>query len=120
MAVARLRMSRTVLLPVVLFAFCLLPLATVTPWLLLLLLVPALLAAWVVRVGVDLGDQGVTVRSLLGGRTVAWDRLTGIRVADDGALWLVTTAGTQVRLPVLRPRDLPRLSELTAGRIPAP
>ena len=117
-AVARLRMSRTVLLPVVLFAFCLLPLATVTPWLLLLLLVPALIAAWVVRVGVDLGDQGVTVRSLLGGRTVTWDRLTGIRVADDGSLWLVTTAGTQLRLPVLRPRDLPQLSELTDGRIP--
>src|SRR4051794_41880355 len=86
-------MSRIVLLPVVLFAFCLLPLATVSPWLLVLLLVPALLAAWVVRVGVDLDDQGVTVRSLLGGRPVTWDRLTGIRGADDGALWLVTPAG---------------------------
>jgi hypothetical protein len=119
-AVARLRMSRTLLLPIVLFAFCLLPLATVSAWLLVLLLVPVTLAAWVLRVGVDLGDQGVTVRSLLAERTVPWERLTGIRVAGDGALWLVTTAGTQLRMPVVRPRDLPQISALSGGRIPAP
>jgi Bacterial PH domain len=115
-----MRMSRTALLPVVLLAVCLLPLATISSWLLLVLVVPVILAAWVVRVGVDLGDQGVTVRRLLGERTVPWERLTGIRVADDGGLWLVTTTGTQLRMPVLRPRDLPRISALTNGRIPAP
>ncbi len=115
-----MRMSRTALLPVVLLAICLLPLATISPWLLVVLVVPVTLAAWVLRVGVDLGDQGVTVRSLLAERTVPWERLTGIRVAENGALWLVTTAGTQLRMPVLRPRDLPRMSELTNGRIPAP
>jgi hypothetical protein len=119
-AVARVRMSRTALLPVVLLAICLLPLAALSPWLLVVLVLPVTLAAWVLRVGVDLSDQAVTVRSLLAERSVPWERVTGIRVAEDGALWLVTTAGTQLRMPVLRPRDLPRISELTNGRIPAP
>jgi hypothetical protein len=119
-AVARLRMSRTALLPIVLLALGVLPVATATPWLLLLLVVPAALAAWVFRVGLDVGDDGITVRSLAGARTVGWAELTGIRVGERGDLWLVTTAGTQVRMPVLRARDLPRLAELSGGRISAP
>ena len=113
-------MSRTALLPVVVLAVSVLPLTAATPWLLLLLAVPAALAAWVFRVGVDVADSGVTVRSLAGARTVPWPELAGIRVGGRGDLWLVTTAGTQVRLPVLRARDLPRLAELSGGRIPAP
>jgi hypothetical protein len=119
-AVARLRMSRTALLPIVVLAFCVLPLGAATPWLLLLLVVPAALAAWVFRVGVDVAEPGITVRSLVGARSVPWSELAGIRVGERGDLWLVTTADTQVRLPVLRARDLPRLSELSGGRIPAP
>jgi PH (Pleckstrin Homology) domain-containing protein len=115
-----MRMSRTALLPIAVLVICLLPVAAATPWLLLLQLVPVTLVAWVFRVGVDLGDDGVTVRSLAGARTVAWPELSGIRVGDRGDLWLVTTADTQVRLPVLRARDLPRLAELSGGRIPAP
>ena len=120
MAVARLRMSRTALLPVVVLAFCVLPLANATPWLLVLLVVPAALAAWVFRVGVDVGEAGIAVRSLAGARTLPWAELAGIRVGGRGDLWLVTTRDTQLRLPVLRARDLPRLSELSGGRIPAP
>jgi Bacterial PH domain len=118
--VAHLRMSRTALLPVVVLAICVLPLANATPWLLLVLVLPLALAVWVFRVGVDVGDAGITARSLAGERTVPWDELAGIRVGDRGDLWLVRTAGTQVRLPVLRARDLPRLSEVSGGRIPAP
>ena len=113
-------MSRTALLPVAFLTLCMLPLATVSAWSLLLLLVPGAITAWVVRVGVDIDDGGLTVRSMLGQRRVPWNRLAGIRVAPRGELWLVTTAGTQVRLPVLRARDLPRLAELSGGRIPAP
>jgi hypothetical protein len=87
---------------------------------LLLLVIPAAVAAWVFRVGVDVGEDGMTVRSLAGARSVPWSELDGIRVAERGDLWLVTTGGTEVRLPVLRARDLPRLSQLSGGRIPAP
>ena len=113
-------MSRTALLPVVFLALFTIPVSAATPWLLLLLVVPGALAAWVFRVGVDVGEDGMTVRSLAGARSVPWSELDGIRVAERGELWLVTTGGTQVRLPVLRARDLPRLSQLSGGRIPAP
>jgi hypothetical protein len=113
-------MNRTALLPVAFLTLCMLPLATVAVWTLLLLLIPAAVAAWLVRVGVDVGDDGITVRALLGQRQVPWKRLSGIRVAPRGELWLVTTEGTEVRLPVMRARDLPRLAALSGGRIEVP
>jgi hypothetical protein len=71
---------------------------------------------------VDVGDDGLTVRSAVGRREVRWSELAGIRVAGRGDLWLVTTAGTEVRLPVMRARDLPRPAALSGGRmdVPAP
>ena len=119
-APVRLRMSRTMLLPVVLFALCLLPVALVSPWALLVLLAPALLALWVLRVGVTVGDDGIAVQSAIGARRLAWDELVGIRVGERGSLWLVTVRGTELRLPVLRARDLPRLSAVSGGRIDVP
>jgi hypothetical protein len=119
-APARLRLSRTALLPVAFLTLCMLPLATVSVWSLLLLLLPAAITAWVVRVGVDIDDGGLTVRSMLGQRRVPWNRLAGIRVAPRGELWLVTTEGTEVRVPVLRVPDLPRLAALSGGRIDVP
>jgi hypothetical protein len=117
---ARLRMSRTALLPVAVLAVCAVPLAASGPWGPLVLLLPAAVAAWVLRVGVDVGEDGVTAQSLLGRRHVPWSDLAGIRVAGRGELWLVTTSGTEVRLPVMRTRDLPRLAALSGGRIEVP
>jgi hypothetical protein len=116
----RLRMSRTMLLPLVLFALCLLPVVLVSPWGLLLLLLPALLAVWVLRVGVTVDDDGIGVQSLVGRRRIGWAEVAGIRVGQRGDLWLVTTRGTELRLPVLRARDLPRLSAVSGGRIDVP
>ena len=120
MATARLRMSRVALLPVVFLVVCVLPLAVAASWTLVFLLVPVLAAAYVLRVGVDVGDGGVTVHSLTGSRAVPWDDVAGIRVGERGDLWLVTARGTELRLPVLRARDLPRLAAVSGGRIPAP
>ena len=120
MATARLRMNRVALLPVLFLVVCVLPLAFATSWTVVFLLVPVLVAAWVLRTGVDVGDDGVTVRSLAAARHVPWNEVAGIRVADRGDLYLVTTRGTELRLPVLRARDLPRLAAVSGGRIPAP
>ena len=117
---ARLRMTRTALIPVGLLALCTVPLAFAAPWTPVLLLIPLVVALWVLRVGVDIADDGLTVRSLAGERRVSWDELAGIRVAPRGDLWLVTTTGTEVRVPVMRARDLPRLSALSGGRIDVP
>jgi Bacterial PH domain len=117
---ARLRMSRVALLPVVVLLVCVLPLASAAAWTPVFLLVPALVAAYVLRVGVDVGDAGITVRSMAGSRRVPWGEVAGIRVGERGELWLVTTRGTELRLPALRARDLPRLAGVSGGRIPAP
>ena len=119
-APARLRMNRTALIPVGLLALCVVPLAFAAPWTPVLLLLPLAVAVWVLRVGMDIADDGLTVRSMAGERRVPWTELAGIRVAPRGDLWLVTTHGTEVRVPVMRARDLPRLAELSGGRIPAP
>jgi Bacterial PH domain len=113
-------MSRTALLPVVLLLVCVVPFASASPWALLVLVLPLAAAAWVLRVGVDVEDTGITVRSVVGRRTVAWDELAGIRIGTRARLWLVTTGGTEVAVPVLRARDLPRLADLSGGRIPQP
>ena len=65
-APARLRMSRTALLPVALLFLTMLPVAAVRPWTPVLLLVPVVVAAWVVRVGVDVDEDGITVRRCWG------------------------------------------------------
>ena len=114
---ARLRMTRSALLPVVVLAMCLLPVASLETWTPLVLLVPVAVAAWVLRTGVDVEDDGLTVRTLVGSRRVAWSEVAGIRVAARGELWLVRTGGTEVRLPALRARDLPRLARLSGGRL---
>jgi hypothetical protein len=119
-APVRLRMSRTMLLPLVLFALCLLPVVLFSPWGLLLLLLPVLPAVWVLRVGVTVDEDGIGVQSLVGRRRIGWAELAGIRVGRRGDLWLVTTRATELRLPVLRARDLPRLASLSGGRIDVP
>src|SRR3712207_8820793 len=91
-------MNRTALVPVAFLALCTVPLATASAWTLPLFLVPLAVALWVLRSGVDISDGGLTIQSLAGSRTVPWGEVAGIRVAERGALWLVTTGGTEVRM----------------------
>jgi hypothetical protein len=121
-------MSRTAFLPVLLLLLCVIPAAAAAPWAALLLLLPVLAGAWVLRTGVDVAGGaaddatagGVTVRSLLGRRHVPWPEVAGLRVGPRGELWLVTGRGSELRLPVVRLRDLPELSAASGGRIPSP
>lgn len=115
---ARFRMNRTTLLAVFAFAICLTTLTAASPWFLLVLLVPTVLTAWVLRTGFDIDGEAVTVRSLLGRRRVPWSEISGVRVGERADLWLVTTGGTEVRLPAVRARDLPAIGRASEGRIP--
>jgi hypothetical protein len=110
-------MSRTAYLPVAFLFVCVIPLAFAAIWTLVFLLIPVVVAAWVVRAGVDVDDQAVTVRSIVGSRRVPWPGVAGIRVGRRAELWLVTIGGTEFRLPAMRARDLPRLSAVSGGRI---
>ncbi|MPQ97333.1 PH domain-containing protein [Modestobacter sp. I12A-02628] len=120
MPTARFRMNQTMLLPVGMLAICVLPFALGSPWTAVFLLVPVVAGAWVRRSGVDVGEDAVTARSLVGSRRVPWTDVLGIRVSPAGELWLVTRQGTEVRLPAVRARDLPVLSRFSGGRIDVP
>jgi hypothetical protein len=113
-------MNRTALFPVGLLALCAIPLAFAASWTPVLLVIPLAAMVWVLRAGVDIGEDGLTVRSLAGQRQVPWQDVAGIRVGRRGDLWLVTTRGTELHLPVMRARDLPRLAAVSGGRIDVP
>ena len=115
---ARFRVNRATLLGVLAFALCLTTLTAASPWFLLVLLVPAVIAAWVLRTGFDVDGDAVTIHSLLDRRRVPWSEVAGVRVGERGDLWLVTTGGTELRLPAVRARDLPAIGRASGGRIP--
>lgn len=114
---ARLQMNRIALVPAVVAVVCALPLATASPWLLLLLLLPAAWISYVMRSGVDVDDEGMVVRALFGSVRIPWQRITGVFIGQYQELSVATIEGSTVRLPNLRARDLPRLYEATGGRL---
>ena len=116
----RVRTPRTALLAVLVLAICVLPLASSAPWLAVLWLLPVAMLAWVLRAGVDVDRDGLTVRALLGSRRLPWREVAGLRVGPRGRLSAVLRAGGAVRLPVLRPRHLPLVAAASDGRLPAP
>ncbi len=116
----RIRPSRTMLPAVLIFAFCVLPLAGASRWLLVLFVLPVLALAWVLRVGVDVGPAAVTIRALLGRRRIPWSEVAGLRAGDRGDLWLVLSSGRRLRLPTARARHLPVIAAASGGRVPDP
>lgn len=113
----RLQMNRIGLVPAVVAVVCALPLATASPWLLFVLLLPAAWISHVLRSGVDVDDEGVIVRALFGSARIPWERITGVLIGKRQELSVATVDGGAVRLPNLRVRDLPRLYEATGGRL---
>lgn len=110
-------MNRMALLPGVVAVVCALPLATASPWLLLVLLAPAAWISHVLRSGVEIDDDGLIVRALFGSVRIPWARITGVLIGKRHELSVATVGGGSIRLPNLRARDLPRLYEATGGRL---
>lgn len=113
----RLHRSGVALLPALVAVVCALPLATASPWLLVVLVLPAAWIAYVARSGVVIDDEGLTVRALFGSLRVPWARVSGVLIGARQELSVATVDGRAVRLPGLRVRDLPRLYEATGGRL---
>jgi hypothetical protein len=114
----RIRPARVTLLAVLVLTLCVIPLATARPWLLVLLAVPLLALAWVLRAGVDVDRDGVTVRALLGQRRIGWPDVAGLQAGPRGDLWLVLGTGRRLRLPTARARHLPLVAAASDGRVP--
>ncbi|ORB86218.1 hypothetical protein B1987_23350 [Mycobacterium kansasii] len=85
-----------------------------------LLLIPVLLSAMIIRLRTVADDHGVTVRTLLGSRTVRWDDIDGLRFPRGSGARARLKDGTELRLPAVTFSTLPQLTEASAGRVPNP
>nr|WP_241520596.1 PH domain-containing protein [Mycobacterium paraense] len=85
-----------------------------------LLIIPVVLSALIIRLRTVADEQGVTVRTLLGSRTVRWDEIEGLRFSRGSWARARLKSGAELRLPAVTFATLPQLTEASAGRVPNP
>ncbi len=85
-----------------------------------LLIIPVLLSALIVRLRTQADDTGVTVRTLLGSRSLRWEDIDGLRFNRGSWARAQLKNGRQVRLPAVTFATLPQLTRASAGRVPNP
>lgn len=97
--------------------FCVVPLASLGDWWLLMYLVPVVGLAWILLTRTTADPDGLRVGTLRGRQTLAWDTIEHLEL--DGPRWLVAVQqnGRRTRLPMVLPRDLPRLSTASGGAL---
>jgi Bacterial PH domain len=102
------------------FALCLLVPVLTWPVTAPLLVIPVLLSALIVRLRTQADDTGVTVRTLLGSRSLRWEDIDGLRFSRGSWARAQLTNGSKVRLPAVTFATLPQLTRASAGRVPNP
>ena len=85
-----------------------------------LLVIPVVLSALIVRLRTVADDRGVTVRTLLRSRTVPWDQIDGLRFHRGSWARAQLKSGPELRLPAVTFTTLPQLTEASSGRVPNP
>ena len=85
-----------------------------------LLALPLLASTLIVRLRTVADDDGVTVRSLVGSRTVPWDQIVGLRFERGSWCRAELKTGEKLRLPAVTFATLPQLTAISAGRVPNP
>jgi len=90
------------------------------PWVALLLVVPIMLSVAVARYRTVADAETVTARSLLGSETVGWDDIHGLRFSRSSWATAQLKDGQELRLPAVTFATLPRLTEISGGRVPNP
>ena len=102
--------------PILLFVI-ITPLASASVWTVWLYVVPVLALVYVfwTRTAADL--HAITVYDQRGKRRIPWADLDGFEFHGPRWALAVTLDGRKIRLPMVRPRDLPRLAEVSGGRL---
>ena len=85
-----------------------------------LLIIPVVLSALIVRLRTVADDEGVTVRTLSGSRTVRWDDIDGLRFHRGSWARAHLNNGGELRLPAVTFATLPLLTQASSGRVPNP
>jgi hypothetical protein len=85
-----------------------------------LLIIPVVLSALIIRLRTQADPDGVTVRTLLGSRTVRWEDIEGLRFNKGSWARAQLKSGRTLRLPAVTFATLPQLTEASNGRVPNP
>lgn len=85
-----------------------------------LLVIPIVLSALIIRLRTVADEDGVTVRTLLGSRSLRWEEIDGLRFSKSSWARARLKAGGELRLPAVTFATLPLLAEASAGRVPNP
>ncbi len=85
-----------------------------------LLAIPVVLSALIIRLRTVADEQGVTVRTLLGTRTVRWEEIDGLRFHRGSWARARLKSGAELRLPAVTFATLPLLTQASSGRVPNP
>jgi membrane protein implicated in regulation of membrane protease activity len=89
-------------------------------WVALLLVIPVMLSALVVRYRTVADRDTVTARTLLGSETVSWEDIEGLRFGKASWAYARLKDDTELRLPAVTFATLPLLTEASDGRVPNP
>ncbi len=101
-----------------LFFICVTPLANAGPdWLLALYLLPLVGLVYILITRTVADREVIRTTGLLGPRRIAWSDLDGFEFRGPRWAIAVSQDGRRVRLPMVRPRDLPRLAQVSGGRL---
>lgn len=89
-------------------------------WFALLLVIPVILSALVIRYRTVADRDAVTARTLLASQTVAWDDINGLRFGKGSWAYAQLKDGSELHLPAVTFATLPLLTEASGGRVPNP
>jgi len=89
-------------------------------WIAVLLVIPVILSAFIVRSRTVADRDSVTARTLLGSQTVPWDDIEGLRFGKSPWAYASLRDGTELQLPAVTFATLPLLTEASDGRVPNP
>jgi hypothetical protein len=109
------RLPRSAYLAVLFLALCATPLVQ-HPLASIVYVIPVAAAVFIARTATIVDDHGITVRALVGSRTLPWADLRGLSVTGR-SVYAVTDAGS-VRLPCVRLADLAAVSAASGGHLP--
>lgn len=73
-----------------------------------IMVTPVVVSLWSWRAGVDVTEDGITVRGLLSSDTIAWKRIIGFTTAD-GTVYALLDDNSRRALTPMREEHLPRV-----------
>jgi len=114
---ATFRLPTAALFFPVLLMFCITPLATSGGAWWIAFIVPALALAWVIVTKTTATPARISAYGLFGARRMTWTEMDGLEFRHSQWAIAVGHDGRRLRLPMVRPRDLPRLAAVSGGSL---